>query len=224
MLVPMKSWAAAVSMAFLAACTQVPSFNSGSAPAPSAGTTPPQTALGALPVSVNCGEGKYALVRPVSFDGGKTQSQQVDCVDLPNVTASRELRVIEDELEVAPAPAPVRRTVYRRPPVRERVVVRDVPRDPVDDEVYDEPRVHRTSTSRRNEDVYDEAPAPSRTSRTSTSRRKRPGTESAAIIVGSTAAGAGAGAIVGGKKGAIIGAVIGGVGGTIYDRTTRNPK
>lgn len=221
MQVPMKGWAAAVSVAFLAACTQVPSFNSGSAPASSAGATPPLTALGGMPITVNCGEGKQALVKQVSFDG-KTQSQ-VDCVDMPRILASRDVQLLEDDLEVAPAPAPVRRAVYRRPPARERVVVREVPREVPRDDDYDyEPPVSRTSTSRRNDDVYDDTP--SRTSRTSTSRRKRPGEQSAAIIVGSTAAGAGAGAIIGGKKGAIIGAVIGGVGGTIYDRKTRNPK
>jgi hypothetical protein len=53
-------------------------------------------------------------------------------------------------------------------------------------------------------------------------RRKRPGAESALIIGGSTAAGAGVGAVLGGKKGAIVGAILGGVGGTVYDRTTRD--
>jgi len=67
--------------------------------------------------------------------------------------------------------------------------------------------------------VYRDAPAPK-----PQVRRKRPGAESALIIGGSTAVGAGVGAVVGGKKGALIGAVVGGVGGTVYDRTTRNRK
>ncbi|MCI0421411.1 MAG: hypothetical protein L0312_19670, partial [Acidobacteria bacterium] len=44
----------------------------------------------------------------------------------------------------------------------------------------------------------------------------------AIIIGGSTAAGAGIGAIAGGKKGAAIGAISGGVAGLIYDLKTRN--
>ena len=43
----------------------------------------------------------------------------------------------------------------------------------------------------------------------------------AIIIGGSTAAGAGIGAIAGGKKGAAIGAISGGVAGLIYDMKTR---
>ena len=39
------------------------------------------------------------------------------------------------------------------------------------------------------------------------------------IIGGTTAAGAGIGGIVGGKKGALIGAAIGGGGATIYETT-----
>jgi hypothetical protein len=61
-----------------------------------------------------------------------------------------------------------------------------------------------------------------RRERRTTVRRKRPGAESALIIGGSTAAGAGVGAVLGGKKGAIVGAILGGVGGTVYDRTTRD--
>jgi hypothetical protein len=188
-----KSWAAAVSVAFLGACTQVPSsFNGESAPAPSAGTTASSgQTIGGVPVTINCGVGKQALVRQVSFDG--RAASQVDCVDSRRLFTSADVSTIEDEIVVPqPEPAPVRRTVYT-PPARERVVERVVYRD------------------------APSAPAPK-------ARRKRPGAQSALIIAGSTAAGAGAGAVIGGKKGAIIGGVLGGVGGTIYDRTTRNPK
>jgi hypothetical protein len=44
------------------------------------------------------------------------------------------------------------------------------------------------------------------------------------IVGGSAAAGAGLGALAGGKKGAAIGAISGGVAGLIYDRMTANPK
>jgi len=173
-----KSWAAAVSMAFLAACTQGPSSHGESAPA-SAGATVPLTQIGGVPVQINCGDGKQAMVRQISFDG-RTASQ-VDCVDSRRLVTNADVQTIEDRLEV-PQPEPARTRVV------ERVVYRDAP-----------------------------APKPQ-------VRRKRPGAESALIIGGSTAVGAGVGAVVGGKKGALIGAVVGGVGGTVYDRTTRNRK
>lgn len=70
------------------------------------------------------------------------------------------------------------------------------------------------------------APAPART-RTVTQRvyteRKpvRSKTKSAVIIGTSAAAGAGVGALIGGKKGAIIGAVAGGGGAAVWDQITR---
>jgi uncharacterized membrane protein len=60
-------------------------------------------------------------------------------------------------------------------------------------------------------------PAPGAT--TDTHRRSWPKT--AMVIGGSTAAGAGVGAIVGGKKGALVGAAIGGGASTIYETTRR---
>jgi len=47
--------------------------------------------------------------------------------------------------------------------------------------------------------------------------QKRDWTKTAMVIGGSTAAGAGIGAIFGGKKGALIGAALGGGAGTIYE-------
>ena len=53
--------------------------------------------------------------------------------------------------------------------------------------------------------------------------RKHRSTETSILIVaGSSAAGAGIGALAGGKKGAGIGAIAGGLGGLIYDRATAN--
>jgi hypothetical protein len=47
--------------------------------------------------------------------------------------------------------------------------------------------------------------------------KKRSWKTTAAVIGGSTAAGAGVGAIAGGKKGALIGAAVGGGAGTVYE-------
>jgi hypothetical protein len=50
---------------------------------------------------------------------------------------------------------------------------------------------------------------------------KRSWTKTALIIGGSSAAGAGTGGIIGGKKGALIGAAIGGGAASIYEATKR---
>jgi len=75
--------------------------------------------------------------------------------------------------------------------------------------------------------VYETAPAPQRVvyrepqpTRTVTRFERAPSRDwkkSAMVIGGTTAAGAGLGAIFGGKKGALIGAAIGGGAGTVYE-------
>lgn len=62
--------------------------------------------------------------------------------------------------------------------------------------------------------VYQQAP-------TRVERQRRSWTKPLLIIGGSTAAGAGIGGIVGGKKGALIGAALGGGASTIYEATRR---
>lgn len=64
------------------------------------------------------------------------------------------------------------------------------------------------------------APLPRRATR-STDSGNRSWQKEAIIIGGGTAAGAGIGAIAGGRKGAAIGAISGGVAGLIYDMKTR---
>ena len=71
-----------------------------------------------------------------------------------------------------------------------------------------------------------ERPAPvSRVTRTAPARVVRSSgrdwTKTAMVIGGTTAAGAGLGAIFGGKKGALIGAAIGGGAGTLYEVKAR---
>ena len=87
------------------------------------------------------------------------------------------------------------------PVVQERIVYRDRP-------------VTRTATRRA---VSQPAPVYSEPRRQSRSWKK-----SALIIGGSTAGGAGVGAVLGGASGAKKGAVVGLVGGTVYDIATRN--
>jgi hypothetical protein len=71
-------------------------------------------------------------------------------------------------------------------------------------------RVVSRDTSAQREVVREEAPP------------QRSWKKTAMIIGGSTASGAGVGAIVGGKKGALIGAAIGGGASAIYESTKRD--
>ena len=83
--------------------------------------------------------------------------------------------------------------------------VNDVRQAPVSYDTYQAPR--------RVAPVRATRIAPSRVERSS----GRDWTKTAMVIGGTTAAGAGLGAIFGGKKGALIGAAIGGGAGTLYE-------
>jgi hypothetical protein len=60
-------------------------------------------------------------------------------------------------------------------------------------------------------------PAPRRVTRSVEPEPRRDWKRTALVIGGSSAAGAGVGALVGGRKGALIGAAIGGGAGTVYE-------
>jgi len=80
------------------------------------------------------------------------------------------------------------------------------------------PRARTASNS-----TYSSAePSYSRGSAAEPAQQGRSWKKSAIIIGGSTAAGAGVGAVLGGGSGAKKGAVVGLLGGTIYDVATRN--
>ena len=69
--------------------------------------------------------------------------------------------------------------------------------------------------------VVASSPAPRTTTTRVVEKQGRDWKKTALVIGGSTAAGAGVGAIFGGKKGALIGAAVGGGASTIYEATKR---
>ena len=101
-------------------------------------------------------------------------------------------------IATAPSAAPAAAVNAPAPVVIERVVERPAPRQ----------TVYRT-TPVQERVVVERAP------------EKRSWKQSALIIGGSSAAGAGVGGIVDGKKGALIGAAIGGGAASIYEATKR---
>jgi hypothetical protein len=135
--------------------------------------------------SVDCGEGRHALVQQLN---GVTS---IRCA----APLAPEAPLSEGMLVEGPLQFPVARSAY---------VDAIAPPQPV--------RVSRAAS------VYEPyAPRERRVV-----RRGRTWKKSAAIIGGSTAAGAGVGALLDGGSGAKKGAVVGLVGGTIYDLATRN--
>lgn len=141
-------------------------------------------------VAVSCGESQRAVVRHATVTGDGLVS--IECVSSALVSASG--AVFDDRGMPVYAAAPVLQPiaaaspVYTAAPLVQRVV--EVPR---------EQRVARVA-------------APQRVTKKKTSWQKR-----ALIIGGSAGAGAGIGALTGGKKGALIGAAVGGGGAAIVD-------
>jgi len=163
---------------------------------------------------VNCGEGRQALV----FTDPRTGQSQVQCVGAEAGYATTTGAVMPGMATAMPV---------------SQFVPAIVPAQPAPQVVYRDPVVPAArSTARRSS-----APA-ARTASTSTYGRSaepsysrtsevaapqgRTWKKSAIIIGGSTAAGAGVGAVMGGKSGAVKGGVVGLLGGTIYDIATRN--
>jgi hypothetical protein len=163
---------------------------------------------------VNCGEGRQALV----FTDPRTGQSQVQCVGAEAGYAT-----------TAGALTPGMATAM---PVSQFVPA-IVPAQPAPQVVYRDPVVPAArSTARRSSaspvrtasnSTYSTAePSYSRGSAVEPAQQGRSWKKSAIIIGGSTAAGAGVGAVLDGKDGAKKGAVVGLLGGTIYDIATRN--
>ena len=169
----------------------------------SATASPGSSAAAERATLVNCGEGRQAMIRTDPQGSG---ASQVDCVPVPAALPyPGAVPVSEFGGASFVAPGTVPQVV--RPAVQERVVYRD--------RVVQAP-AQRASASPR----Y----APSRTATYERPEQTRSWKKSAVIIGGSTAAGAGVGAVLDGKDGAKKGAVVGLLGGTIYDVATRTKK
>jgi hypothetical protein len=146
------------------------------------------------PVVVSCEPHQRTLVRPVVVNGATIS--QIECVAAHGQPAAY-APAHTTPPQAAPAGYAPARPVYtdlapaQVVPVRTETVARPVRTRQI---VYDEPvRVKKNRSVKK----------------------------SAAIIGSSAAAGAGVGALGGGKKGALIGAAIGGGGAAIWDQITR---
>jgi len=159
-----------------------------------------QTQTQTLPVAVSCEPSQRAIVRPVAINGA-TMSQ-VDCVSA-DLAAAPAAGTATTYQTAVPAALPVNYapTSFARPQTasfeQERVVPVSAPAPVARRVVYERP-VERTIRP-----------------------QKRTVAKSALIIGSSAGAGAGLGALIGGKKGALIGAAAAGGGATLWDQLTR---
>ncbi|HSK09996.1 MAG TPA: hypothetical protein VK911_10480 [Vicinamibacterales bacterium] len=141
---------------------------------------------------------------PVLVNCGPGQQTLVRQVYLEGQVASQ----VECVGEVA---APATASDYRAAQVRRVPAVHTVTTtEAADGEIVRDARIVRTQGTYR-------APAPTR----SVTKPSRSWKKTALVIGGSTAAGAGVGGIVGGKKGALIGAAVGGGASSIYEAVKR---
>lgn len=148
--------------------------------------------VGQQQMLVNCGPYQRTLVRTTYLNGQPVS--QVDCVPAENVAPEAAQYAPQQfaPQQFAASSGVVQPVVYQQPA----------------------PRVVRTVS----------APAPRATTQRVVYTERRPvrsKTKSAVIIGTTAAAGAGVGALIGGKKGALIGAVAGGGGAAIWDQVTR---
>jgi hypothetical protein len=164
-----------------------------SSPTPTVAST-----TASVPISVDCGEGRLAVIKPVA--AGQAYSQ-VECTAAPAMAP----QAFGVNYLVPPGAYQ-----YPQPQAQPQVVYRD--------RVVYQPVARSSSSTRSVRRTASYQPA-----RTyETARKGRTWQKSALIIGGSAAGGAGVGALLGGKSGAKKGAVVGGVGGLVYDLATRN--
>jgi hypothetical protein len=151
-------------------------------------------------IAVSCGPTQRAVVRQSVTDNGP--KVDIDCVDGPATTAAS--YVIDADGQVVPAPLSGGYVSGAAAVVPARYEPQIVRAPVIDDTVAPAPR--RVVSS-----------APSERVRKGTSWQKR-----ALVIGGSAGAGAGVGALIGGKKGALIGAALGGGGAALVDALKRD--
>ncbi len=163
----------------------------------------------------------YGLLSPRVSMNGLHASQAYLLQDVP---AAGSDQVVRQGNLVTMQPMPTQPMLTQAPQMRRVVPATTVNQPevvyvPVSSTAADAEVVVRQPDARPVRTVY--TPAASRDDETVTVERspRRDWKRTAMIIGGTSAAGAGVGAIIGGKKGALIGAAIGGGASTIYQTT-----
>jgi hypothetical protein len=136
---------------------------------------------------VQCEPGQHAVVNQSVLDG-RTFTTVSCAIDAPAAPVA------------APTRAAYRQPVYRQP-----------------QPVYQQPVAYEPAPVATPAVVRSESPAPEPSTEVAERKPTRSWQKRAMVIGGSSGAGAGIGAIIGGKKGALIGAAIGGGAGTVYE-------
>jgi len=94
--------------------------------------------------------------------------------------------------------------------------------DCMSDALAPAPAAYQSAPVARPAAIRSAAPVPAHSTETVAERKPARSWQKRAIVIGgSSGAGAGIGALIGGKKGALIGAAIGGGGGTVYEMTRK---
>ncbi len=172
---------------------------------------PPSQQIGGGAMSVNCGAGQQAIIRPAVVNGQAIS--QVDCVTNATATATATPQPAPGQITPGPVNYGVPAGYAPVSPAGYTPVSYVAPAPYAATVAVSDPRVRTVAVNDR---IVEYRP------RVVVRRvRARSAKNSAVIIASSAGIGAGIGAAIHGGKGALIGAALGGGGAAIWDQATR---